>query len=237
MTSNRLFMAVALSASLLAGAAHAMGKTEPRFTRVLIDQLEARHLDAGTQFAWDASVWHGGDLNKLYLVSEGERLNGDTGHLETRAAWSHAFAPFWDWQIGVRRDWQPDQPNRDWASVGLQGLAPYFFATDINLFIGEGGRTNLRLNTEYDLLFTQRLVLTPALEANLHGKEDKELGIGAGLASLEAGLRLRYEINRRFAPYLGIHWHKQFGDTAAFTRQRGGGVEETSLVVGLRVWY
>lgn len=237
MTSNRLCMAAALSVSLLAGAAHAMGKTEPRFTRVLVDQLEARHLDAGTQIAWDANLWYGGDLNKLYLASEGERVNGETGHVETRAAWSHAFAPFWDWRIGVRRDWQPDQPSRDWASLGLQGLAPYFFATDITLFIGEHGLTNLRLNTEYDLLFTQRLVLTPNIEARLHGKEDQALGIGAGLTNLEAGLRLRYEISRRFAPYLGVHWHKQFGDTAAFTRERGGEVEETSVVAGLRLWF
>lgn len=237
MTAKRVPISAALAACLLSLSAHAMDKTEPRFSRVLIDQLEARDLDAGTQTAWDASVWYGGDLNKLYLVSEGERLNGDTERHETRAAWSHAFAPFWDWQLGVRRDWQPGHPRRDWASVGLQGLAPYFFATDINLFVGENGLTQLRLKTEYDLLFTQRLVLTPKIEANVYGKEDKDLGIGAGLTSLEAGLRLRYEISRRFAPYLGVQWRRSFGDTASFTRERGGDVEETSVVAGIRAWF
>lgn len=220
--------------------AHAMSKHEPAFSQVIIDELEARDADEGTVTAWEASAWYGRDLNKLYLSTEGERLmdgGGDTEGFETRVAWSHAFAPFWDWQLGARRDWQPDDPNRDWASVGIQGLAPYRFETDVNLFVGEEGLTNLRLEAEYELLFTQKLILVPAVEANLYGREDDELGIGEGLTDIEAGLRLRYEIRREFAPYVGVNWERQFGDTAAKTRAAGGEVSETTLVAGVRLWF
>ncbi|ASK35548.1 copper resistance protein CopB [Alcanivorax sp. N3-2A] len=234
-----LMLATAVT-TLIALPVHAMDKTEPRFTRVLIDQLEVRDADQGMVGAWDASAWYGGDINKLYLASEGERLmehEGETESFETRAAWSHAFSPFWDWKLGARRDWQPDHPNRDWASVGLQGLAPYWFETSLDLFIGERGLSNLRLEAEYDLLLTQRLILAPEIETNLYGKEDTDLGVGAGLTDIELGLRLRYEIRREFAPYIGLHWQRQFGDTAGFTRERGGEVEQTTLVAGFRIWF
>ena len=223
----------------------AMNKNEPRFTRVIVDQLEARDSDEGTVMAWEASAWHGGDLNKLYFSTEGERLmdpehdgeDASTEGAETRLAWSRAFAPFWDWQLGVRRDWQPDDPNRDWASIGVQGVAPYFFEVDANLFIGEEGLTNLRLEAEYELLLTQKLILVPEIEANVYGKEDTERGIGDGLTSLEAGLRLRYEIRREIAPYIGVNWEKQYGDTANMTRAAGGNTEEGTVVAGIRLWF
>ena len=223
----------------------AMNKNEPRFTRVIVDQLEVRDSDEGTVMAWEASGWHGGDLNKLYFSTEGERLmdpehdgeDASTEAAETRLAWNRAFAPFWDWQLGVRRDWQPDDPNRDWASIGVQGVAPYLFEVDANLFIGEEGLTNLRLEAEYELLLTQKWILVPEIEANLYGKDDPELGIGDGLASLEAGLRLRYEIRREIAPYIGVNWEKQYGDTADMTRAAGGKTEEGTVVAGIRFWF
>ena len=163
--------------------------------------------------------------------------DASTEAAETRLAWNRAFAPFWDWQLGVRRDWQPDDPNRDWASIGVQGAAPYLFEVDANLFIGEEGLTNLRLEAEYELLLTQKWILVPEIEANLYGKDDPELGIGDGLASLEAGLRLRYEIRREIAPYIGVNWEKQYGDTADMTRAAGGKTEEGTVVAGIRFWF
>jgi copper resistance protein B len=174
--------------------AQAVNKHEPAFSRVIVDEFEARDADEGTLAAWEAAAWYGGDLNKLYLSTEGERLmdnGGETEGFETRAAWSRAFAPFWDWQIGARRDWQPDDPNRDWASFGVQGVAPYLFESEATLFVGEEGLTNLRLEAEYEILFTQKLILVPAVEANVYGKEDEELGIGEGLTDIEAGLYRR----------------------------------------------
>ncbi len=240
MKSRTLNPALAMAGLVLWSGAHGMDKHEPAFSRVIIDQLEARDADPGTVAAWEASAWYGGDIDKLYLSTEGERLmdqGGDTDAFETRLAWSHAFAPFWDWQLGARRDWQPGTPNRDWASVGVQGIAPYRFETDVNLFIGEDGLTQLRLETEYEQLNTQKLILVPALEMNLAGKADDELNTGSGLMDVEAGLRLRYEIRRRFAPYVGVNWERRFGDTASRTRDAGGEVEETTLVAGVRVWF
>jgi len=190
-------------------------------------------------------AWYGGDINKVYFATEGERLMAPehddedpaTETAETRLAWSQAFAPYWDWQLGGRRDWQPDAPNRDWASIGVKGLAPYRFEVDANLFVGEDGLTNLRLEAEYELMLTQKLALVPGLEANIYGKEDDELGIGDGLTDIDAGLRLRYEIRREIAPYIGVNWEKQYGNTADQTRAAGGKIEEGSVVAGIRFWF
>lgn len=229
---------VAMLALAQPSTAMEMGAT--RFNQVMIDQLEVRNADHGTIAAWDLQAWYGGDLNKLYFYSEGERLldhGGATESSESRLAWGHALTPFWDGQLSLRRDWQPDQPSRDWAGIGVQGLAPYFFDTQVNLFVGEAGLSNLRLKTEYDLLLTQRLILSPELEINLYGKGDPDNGMGAGLTNIEGGLRLRYEIRREFAPYIGVHWEKQYGDTAEYTARAGGDAQTTSLVVGIRAWF
>ena len=238
MKQTHLITAAALLA--LSPLVQAVDKHEPAFSRVIVDEFEARDADEGTVAALEAAAWYGGDLNKLYLSTEGERLmdnGGETEGFETRVAWNRAFAPFWDWQLGARRDWQPDDPNRDWASFGVQGLAPYLFESEATLFVGEEGLTNLRLEAEYEILFTQKLILVPAVEANFYGKEDEELGIGEGLTDIEAGLRLRYEIRREFAPYIGVNWERQFGDTAAKTRGAGDDVSETTLVAGVRFWF
>ncbi|SOB95492.1 copper resistance protein B [Alloalcanivorax xenomutans] len=239
-TNGALTALLALFALFTTTSAQAMEGVPARFGQILVDQLEARDADDGTVAAWSANAWYGGDINKLYFATEGERLmdrGGETESLETRLAWSRAFAPYWDWQLGVRRDWQPDDPNRDWVSVGVMGVAPYFFETEANLFLGESGHSELRLEAEYELLFTQRLILTPEVEASLYGKEDRDLGIGKGLATVEAGLRLRYEIRREFAPYIGVHWERKFGDTADFARDHGEDASDTLLVAGIRVWY
>lgn len=223
----------------------AMGEDQPRFSKVLLDQLEVRNTDEGRVLSWEMDAWYGGDINKLYFATDGERLMAPedddedpaTESAETRLAWSHAFAPYWDWQLGVRRDWQPDDPNRDWASLGVQGVAPYWFEVNANLFVGEDGLTNLRLEAEYELMLTQKLALVPSVEANFYGKEDDELGIGEGLTDIEAGLRLRYEIRRELAPYIGVNWEKQYGDTADLTRASGGKTEDGMLVAGIRFWF
>lgn len=230
----------AFTALVATQAASAMEMGASHFSQVKIDQLEVRDAAHGTVAAWDVQAWYGADLNKLYFYSEGERLLDEGGRTEShtsRLAWSHAITAFWDTQLSLRRDWQPDTPNRDWLGIGLQGLAPYFFETSAHVFIGESGLTELRLKTEYDLLLTQRLILSPELEASLYGKDDPDNGIGAGLTRLEGGLRLRYEIRREFAPYIGVHWERQYGGTADNTRAAGGDTEDTALVAGIRAWF
>ena len=128
-------------------------------------------------------------------------------------------------------------PNRDWFAVGFQGLAPYFFEIDAAAFIGNNGQTALRLEAEYEIMLTQKLILTPEVEINAYSKDDEATGVGSGLSDIELGLRLRYEIRREFAPYIGVNWNKTYGDTANFSRDEGEDVSDTQFVVGIRAWF
>ena len=128
-------------------------------------------------------------------------------------------------------------PDRKWLAVGVQGLAPYWFEVDAAAYIGEQGRTALRLSAEYELLLTQKLVLQPRVEANFYGQRDAARELGAGLSSLITGVRLRYEIRREFAPYVGVEWGGKFGGTADYARATGVRAHETRVVAGVRFWY
>ena len=219
------------------GATLAMGmEDDPLIGMVKIDQLEVRDTDTGNVTAWKADAWLGRDLNKLWLKTEGEYFEGETEEAELQLLYSRALSPFWDVQAGWRRDLRPT-PTRDWLALGIMGLAPYLFETDLALFIGEGGRSAARLDAEYEYLLSQRLVLTPEVEMNLYSKDDPELGIGAGLSDVSLGLRLRYEIRREFAPYIGIHWIGLYGDTANYTKTAGGDTSELMWVAGFRAWF
>lgn len=197
------------------------------------NELEWRDAGEGDLVSWDIDGWYGKDNVRLTLASEGEALDGDVESHELRAGIRMPVAPFWDVNAGARRDLEPDTPSRDWAYIGFSGTAPWFIETDAMLFIGEHGLTQLRLGVSYELLFTQRLILEPELELNAYGKDDPALAIESGLTHLEAGLRLRYEVLRQFAPYVGVSHERDLGDTAT----RAGKDSETLLVAGLRFWY
>jgi copper resistance protein B len=203
---------------------------------VLFDQLEWRNTAAGDAAAWDAEGWYGGDYNKVWLRSEGERVGGSTQNARADLLWDHVFARWWSVQAGGRQDFGAG-PGRTWAAIGVQGLAPYWFNTEATFYVGEQGRTAVRLKTEYELLCTQRLILQPEGEANLYGKADPARQLGSGLSDLEIGLRLRYEVRREFAPYIGVVWSRQFGGTADHVRQSGGDPSDVQFVVGLRAWF
>lgn len=219
-----------------AGDALAEAPDDPLLTMVIVDELEYRDADDGDLLAWNAQVWIGKDLRKLWIKTEGERSGGSTEDAELQFLYSKSIARYWDFQVGVRQDFKPS-PNRTWAAIGFQGLAPYFFEIDTALFIGDSGRTALRMEAEYELLFTQRLILTPNIEVNIYGKKDPEIGLGSGLSDLEVGLRLRYEIRREFAPYIGVNWSKLFGGTADFADAAGQESSDLQLVIGLRAWF
>jgi len=216
--------------------APAAAADDPLLTMVIVDELEYRDADDGSLQAWNAQGWIGKDLRKLWIKTEGERSGGSTEDAELQFLYSKSIARYWDFQLGLRQDFQP-APNRTWAVIGFQGLAPYFFEIDTALFIGNSGRTAFRLGAEYDLLFTQRLILRPDIEVNIYGKDDPEIGIGSGLSNLEAGLRLRYEIRREFAPYIGVNWSKLYGGTADFAAAAGQGSSDLQLTIGLRAWF
>ncbi len=203
---------------------------------VLLDQLEWQNADEGNALSWDAKAWIGGDLNRLWLRAEGEREGGRTGESEAHALYGRSVARWWDVVVGIRQDFRPG-PSQTWAAVGVQGLSPYKFEVEATAYLGESGQTAARLEAEYELLLTNRLILQPLAELNFHGKDDPQRSVGSGLSTAEAGLRLRYEIRREFAPYVGITWSHAFGKTADFAELDGEDVDDTRLVAGLRIWF
>lgn len=212
----------------------------PVLTQVMLERLELRSADGSDLLNWEGHGWLGTDRNKFWIKTEGERRGSVTEDAEIQALYSRAVAPFWDLQLGARRDLQPASApgsDRTWGVIGLQGLAPYFFEINAALFVGESGRTGFRLEAEYELLFTQRLILAPALEVNFYGQNDVDTGTGSGLSDIEAGLRLRYEIRREFAPYIGVNWNRKYGNTANFATAENDDVEDVQWVLGIRAWF
>lgn len=208
----------------------------------LLDQVEYRQAERTEAIAWDASGWVGGDFHRLWLKTEGERniSNGEGGEFEVQALYGYMVSPFWDLQAGVRHDRSLGKgPNglRTFAVFGAQGTAPYWFELQPALFLSEDGDVSFRLSGEYELLLTQRLVLAPTFEVNAAWQEVREFGVGRGLNDLELGLRVRCEVRREFAPYLGVVWKRALGATAGIVRQEGEEVTSTSLVAGLRLWF
>lgn len=199
-----------------------------------IDRLEAR--DAGGAAAWDVQAWIGTDVDRLWLRSHGEREEGDTHAAEIELLYGRSISPWWDIVTGLRHENRP-APSRDSFAIGLQGLAPYKFEVATTAWVGSGGMVSLRAEAEYDLLLTNRLILQPALEVEAHDRRDPARGRGAGLASLEAGLRLRYEITRRFAPYLGVEHERSFGTTRRLRLDQGEHPSDTRVVGGLHLWF
>jgi copper resistance protein B len=202
----------------------------------IADELEWQDADAGSTLAWDLSGWAGGDVDRLAFRSEGERTDGHTEEAELQLLWSHAIGPWWETVAGVRQDFKPGSPQT-WAAFGVQGMPLYGLETEATAFLGEGGQSALRLEAEYDLLLTQRLVLQPTAELNLYGRTDESRGIGSGLSNASVGLRLRYEINRQFAPYVGVSWSRTYGNSAELQRAEGEDTSEARLVAGIRFWF
>jgi len=209
---------------------------DPLLAMFKIDQLEVRDASDGSPLTWDAYGWVGRDLHKVWFKTEGERVHGETEEAELQVLYGRAISTFWDLQVGWRHDFRP-RPTRDWLAVGAMGVAPYWFEVDAAAFVGEDGRTAARLTAEYEVMFTQRLVLTPEVEVNLYGKEDPEAGLGSGLSDLQLGLRLRYEFRREFAPYVGVNWTRKFGGTADFARAGGADASELQWLAGIRAWF
>lgn len=203
---------------------------------VLFDQLEWQSAGDGSWFSLDGEGWVGRDRDRLWFRAEGSGTNGDVDDAGAQVFYGRQFSPWWDLVAGVGQDFQPG-PSRTWAAFGFRGLAPYWFHVELTGFVGSGGRTRLRGEVEYDLLLTNRLVLQPLVEAEVLGKSDPERGLGAGLSTMEAGFRLRYELRREFAPYIGVAWNQRFGDTADFARADGDDTGGARIVAGIRVWF
>ena len=203
---------------------------------VLLDRLEAWNADDGNGLAWEALGWLGTDLNRLWLRSEGDRVDDTTESADLEVLYGRSIARWWDVVAGVRQDFG-EGPSQTFAAIGVIGLAPYKFDVEATAYIGESGQTAARFEAEYDTLLTNRLILQWLVEADLYGKDDARRGIGSGLSTVEAGLRLRYEFTRKFAPYIGVAWERAYAGTADFRRDEGEEIDDTRFVAGLRIWF
>lgn len=199
-----------------------------RFLFVGADRFEVRHSDGEEHLLWDGDAWYGGDIHRIWLKSEGEYAlgDGDLEEADLQALYSRAISPFFDVQAGLGYDFEGDE---SFAVLGLQGLAPYWFEVDGALQLSESGELSAGGELEYELLLTQRLILQPRAEA--------ELGFEDGLESLQAGVRLRYEIRRSFAPYVGVEWTGLYGEAADDARLAGEPDDDTALVAGVKFWF
>ena len=202
------------------------------------DRFEYQTNEGQGDLLWDVQAWVGSDYNKLWFKSEGTWLID--GHkfeeAETELFYSRNIATYWDLQIGVRHDFKPD-PDRTLAAFGVEGLAPYWFEVEATAYISEDGDVSAAIELEYELLLTQRLILQPRFETSIALQEVEEYGVGRGFNYIELGGRLRYEIIREFAPYMGISWHRKLGGTAQLAKAEGEDIDILSFVVGIRLWF
>jgi copper resistance protein B len=205
---------------------------------VLFNQLEGRTNGPDNEFRWDGQGWIGTDMNKLWFKSEGFVEHGMASDGDTEALYDRPIPllRYFDAQAGVRYDLDSD-PGRTWGALGVEGLAPYFFDFEPTFYFSSGGRLAGRLAGSYDLLITQRLILQPQIELNFYSKSDPGRAIGSGLSDIDTGLRLRYEISRKFAPYIGVAYDGKFGQTADFARAQNGLVNDVRFAFGVRLWY
>lgn len=232
-----VLLPAAVAASLVAGGTVRAAEADPLFGLLLIDQLEYRWNEGTDSTNWNAQGWFGGDYNRVWLKTDGASLSdGGVEEAEGQLLYSRLVAPFWDFQAGLRYDEKP-KPSRSYAVLGVQGLAPYWFELEAAAFVSEKGDVSARLEAEYDILLTQRLIMQPRFETNLAAQKVEALGIGQGFSDVELGLRMRYEIRREFAPYVGVSWSRKLGDTADFARQAGEDADNFAVVAGVRVWF
>jgi copper resistance protein B len=202
----------------------------------MADRAELRFNSGDAGYLWDVQGYWGNDTDKLWVKSEGEGAFGEAiDDAEVQALYSKAIAPFFDLQVGVRQDFAPF--GRTYAVLGLQGLAPYRFELDAALFLSDKGDVTARIEAELDQRLTQRLIVQPRVEFALAAQDVPELGIGAGVDNISLGVRLRYEIIREFAPYIGIEQDWAIAGSADFAKARGEPASVTNFVVGVRLWF
>ena len=209
---------------------------------LLFDNFEYQSGHGPDALRWDILGWRGGDVHRFWFKTEGRQISSTSqgSEYEVQALYGKLIAPFFDLQAGIRFDQRlerDNKPRRVYAVLGLQGLSPYRFEIEPTLFLSQKGKLSGRFTGTYDILLSQRLILQPRLEANVAAQKDEEIGIGAGFNDAEVGFRLRYEIRRRFAPYIGVTWKESFGATHKLTLREGGDPTHFAVVVGVRTWF
>ncbi|MGE8115521.1 copper resistance protein B [Pseudomonas sp. NPDC086566] len=241
-SNRRLVTGVALAALLAGERAMAAASPLPGHQvhdravnwAVIVDQLEYQSFESSSALKWNATAWIGGDIDRMWLRTEGERQQGNTHKGELQALWGHAISPWWELVGGLRQDFKPAS-GQTWAAFGIQGTPLYGLELEATAYAGERQQSALRLEAAYAILLTNRWILEPNLEANFYGRNDAGREQGAGLADSEVGLRLRYEISRGFAPYVGVSFERLHGNRASQAREDGEDLGQTRLVAGIRL--
>lgn len=217
-------------------------------TFLLADVLDIQPNGAARPVNLEGLGWIGGDYNRLYLRAIGEQpTTGGGGDLQADVLYGRLISPFWTAVAGARLDtragWEiaaggsaRQRATRGLLAFGLEGLAPYWLEMEPTVFVSQAGDVSARFETAFDLLFTQRLILQPRLEANAAVQRVPEFGVGSGLNDITLGARMRYEVRRKLAPYVGVSWSRRAGGTAAMARASGEPVRSGSVVVGVRLW-
>jgi copper resistance protein B len=231
----RLFLAGLAAAALLPVAAGAM-EPEPMVFAAWTDRLEYRAQNGPDTILWDANAWYGKDYDKAWIKTEGQIADGTVEDGEAQLLWSHAVSPFWDLQAGIRQDFGMG-PDRTHGVLGIEGLAPGWWEIDAAMFLSDKGDVTARVEAEYDMLITQKLVLQPRAELNVAFQDVPALGIGSGPSDFALDLRLRYKIRPEFAPYIGVSWTRSVGNTADFAQAAGEKTSSIAFITGIRLEY
>jgi copper resistance protein B len=249
MSMRRSLIHIALAAATLvpaAASANDLSQSAPwgspiedrrAYLHVMLNQLEGRFGASGNSFRWEGEAWAGTDRNRLWLKSEGEVApDGSVEDGQQEVFYDRPITTYFDLQAGVRSDID-SAPGRTWAAFGIQGLAPYFFEVGATAYASSSGHYAAKLEVSYDQLLTQRLILQPQIEMNFYTKNDPARGVGSGLSDIDTGLRLRYEISRKFAPYVGVAYAGKFGPTRRLARAAGERSDDLRFVAGVRTWF
>ncbi|GJL53032.1 MAG: copper resistance protein B [Nitrospirales bacterium] len=212
----------------------------------LADVLEYRPKTGGSgsgnDYRWDIEGWYGGDYNRLWFKSEGQQNSAFKADydVDSQLLYGRFFQQYYDFQVGGRLETQSFEDRnvtRGLAVIGLQGLVPYNYEVESALFVSHRGHVSARLTGTKDLFLSQRLILQLRFETNAAIQRVKKFTTGSGLNNVEGGARLRYEIRREFAPYVGVSLDRSFGETATLVRQEDGDTSQIRFVVGVRLWF
>ena len=210
------------------------------FYGVQMEELEYRQGDQSENLlVWDGDAFMGTDELKLRWLGKGEYdADGDVLEtMENRLVLQKPISDFFDIKAGVRLD-SPEGVDRWFGVFGVTGLAPQWIEIDADLFISETGDVSARLDAEYELLITNRLILTPSGEIDVALSDDREIGVASGLNSIELGLRLSYDVvDRTFSPYIGVVFERKFGRTADFARDEGEDPSALFAVIGAKLMF
>ena len=216
------------------GAMHMVD--DPFLSKFIIDRFEIIDSDEDDKpILLEAEAWFGKDIDKLWIKAEVEREGSLTEEAEFQFLYSRAISPYWDFQVGIRKDLKP--VDQEWFALGFKGVAPYYFDVDASVFFGKGGKTAASLSGEYELMLTQKTAVVPELELNFFGQDDPAAGVGSGLSDMNFSLRLQHEFRREFAPYFGVTWTKLFGSTADYARDEGEDTSDARFMVGVHAWF